>query len=65
MTYVLGTTDNLVRWYRFAFNEHTRPGDFTLLAELDLRLTPQFEDKETAKRAAQALGLRTWRYVRL
>lgn len=65
MTYVLATTETVVSWYSFHFNDSLRPGDFELLERLDLRKVPQFGDKETAKRAALALGLKTWMYVRL
>ena len=65
MTYVLSTTENVLRWYKFEFNEHTNPASFTLQTELELAVIPQFNDKETAAKAASALGLKTWRYVRL
>lgn len=65
MTYVLATTENVLRWYKFKFNERTSPDNFSLQIELDLSVIPQFGDKETAKKAAEALGLKTWRYVRL
>ena len=42
-----------------------REGAFTLEAELDLGVVPVFANKDDAKRAAQALGLTTWRYVRI
>jgi len=65
MTYVLATTENVLRWYSFVFNEDTGPDSFTLQEKLDLDVIPQFKDKETAAKAAAALGLKTWRYVRL
>nr|CUV30705.1 conserved protein of unknown function [Ralstonia solanacearum] len=65
MTYVLATTETVVSWYSFKYDNNLRPGDFELLERLDLRKVPQFGDKETAKRAAIALGLKTWIYVRL
>ena len=65
MTYVLATTENVLRWYRFEFNERTNPDSFALQLELDLAVIPQFKDKETAAKAAIALGLKTWRYVKL
>lgn len=64
MTYVLATTDSKVRWYKFQLSDKTKPGDFALIDELDLSLVPCFGDKETAKMAANAIGLKTWRYVR-
>ena len=65
MTYVLATTENTLRWYKFTFDERTNPESFSLQIELDLDVIPQFADKETAAKAASALGLKTWRYVRL
>jgi len=65
MSYVLGTTEHVVRWYKFKFRQELQPGEFELLTELDLRAVPKFGDKETAKEAALALGLKTWRYVRI
>lgn len=65
MSYVLATTENKVRWYSFEFGTQTKPGNFILLPQLDLNEVPLFGDKETAKRAAQALGLKTWRYVQI
>lgn len=65
MTYVLATTETVVSWYSFRFGPELKPGEYELLERLDLRRVPQFGDKETAKRAAQALGLKTWMYVRI
>lgn len=65
MTYVLATTETVVRWYCFRHSRDLKEGEFELLEHLDLRRVPQFGDKETAKSAAQALGLKTWMYVRL
>lgn len=70
MTYILATTESRVRWYVpkiqkvediFALKE----GDFNLIEELNLEMVPGFGNKETAKRVAIAIGLKTWRYVRL
>ena len=65
MSYVLATTHSKVQWYKFNFNESLKEGEFVLLQELDLSKVPCFGDKETAKLAAQALGLKTWRYVKI
>lgn len=65
MTYVLGTTENVVRYYKFAVASTTTAREFTLHTELDLTEIPVFTDKNSAKKAAIALGLKTWRYARL
>ena len=65
MAYVLGTTEDNVHWYAFKFAATLEEGQYELLDVLDLRRVPKFGDKQTAKDAAQALGLKTWRYVRL
>jgi len=65
VTYILATTDETVRWYKFRYNGDLEPGQFELLDKLELKQVPHFADKETAKLAAQALGLKTWRYVRI
>lgn len=65
MSYVLATPGNHVRWYQFAVSPLVQEGAYTLSVELDLGLVPNFADKAAAKRAAEALGLTTWRYVRV
>ncbi len=65
MSYVLATTETVIRWYRFDPRSNDRPISHELLATLDLNLIPQLPDKEAAKRAAEALGLSTWRYIKL
>ena len=65
MSYVLATTHNKVQWYEFKFDASIKEGDFILLDNLDLYEAPCFGDKETAKLAALALGLKTWRYVKI
>ena len=62
MSYFLATTETKVRWYKFSEWKH---GEFELIEQLDLRQVPAFGDKETAKRAALALGLKVWRYVKV
>ena len=64
MTYILATTEDTVRWYKFSYDENLEPGQFELLEKLDLKRVPYFGDKEMAKLAAQARGLKTWKYVR-
>lgn len=69
MTYVLATTESIVRWYAVKLNKlediyHLQPGDFELLDKLDIQLVPGFGNKATAKRVALAIGLKTWRYVK-
>jgi len=64
MAYVLATTETIVRWYYFD-SINIQPGVFTLRVELNLSLIIQHADKSSARNAAKALGLKTWRYVRL
>jgi hypothetical protein len=40
-------------------------GDFDLVDVLDLEVVPGFGHKDTAKRVAMAIGLTTWRYVKM
>lgn len=63
MSYVLATTEDLVRWYRFDIKEGPEAAAFTLQVELDLSVIPQFTDKKTAAKAAASIGLKTWRAV--
>jgi hypothetical protein len=65
MSYVLATTENIVRWYSFDFSKEVNDRSFKIIDKLDLNLVPQAGDKETAKLWAKAMGLKTWRYVRL
>lgn len=65
MAYLLATTENKVRWYKFSFGADTRPGEYELLDVLDLNQVPRLGDKQTAKLAALALGLKVWRYVKI
>ncbi|QNX28683.1 hypothetical protein IC791_21520 (plasmid) [Acinetobacter seifertii] len=67
MSYILATTEDKVRWYKY----DTKPlkigeiGKYELLDVLDLRQVVKWADKASAKSAAQALGLKTWRYVKI
>ena len=63
MGYILATTHKKVQWYKF--NAPAKEGEYELLKELDLDLVPEFSDKKTAQLVAAALGLKTWRYVKL
>ena len=65
MSYVLATTGDKIKWYKFQIGTFPKSGEFSLVDELDLRLVPVFGDKPTAKLAAQAIGLKTWRYVKI
>jgi hypothetical protein len=70
MSYVLATTETRVRWYVVAIDKvddilNLKVGEFQLADELNLSLVPGFGNKETAKRVAVALGLKTWRYVKI
>jgi hypothetical protein len=65
MSYVLATTERRLRWYQEM--EPKADGDlgFALHDILDLDLVSSWSDKESAKLAAQRMGLATWRYVKL
>lgn len=70
MAYVLATIGTKVQWYVVDTN---RPGgisafakgDFGLVDVLDLKVVPGFGNKDTAKKVAMAIGLTTWRYVKM
>lgn len=63
--YFLATTEQVVRWYKVPIIGRTEPGGYELLDKLDLTQIQGYGDKDTAKSVALALGLKTWRYVRL
>jgi len=65
MSYVLATTENVVRWYSFDLSKGVNETSFSIVDKLDLQLVPLAGDKETAKSWAKAMGLKTWRYVKL
>lgn len=70
MSFVLATTDSCVRWYAVKIHKiddihNLKTGDFDLLNELNLALVPGFGNKDTAKQVAMAVGLKTWRYVKI
>ena len=64
MSYVLATTESKVRWYKFSYGK-SKPGEQELVDVLDLHEVPVFGDRPTAKLAAQSIGLKTWRYVKI
>lgn len=69
-SFVLATTESLVRWYVFdaaaasAWREGDSTIEHTLSEVLDLRGRVLAGNKDTAKHWAKAMGLTTWRYVR-
>lgn len=65
MAYVLATTETVVRWYTFDTSAAEPRSTLALLPTLDLAKVPQLGDKATAREAAKALGLQTWRYVKV
>lgn len=65
MSYVLATTESKVRWYKFPLPVQPESPEFALVDRLDLHEVPCFGDKNSAKMAALALGLKTWRYVKV
>ncbi|ALY01432.1 hypothetical protein AABF64_002083 [Acinetobacter baumannii] len=67
MSYVLATTEEKVRWYKYDLKplKANEIGEYELLEVLDLRQVVKWADKASAKSAAQALGLKTWRYVKI
>ena len=70
MAFILATIDAKVRWYvvplkRVQDIQFLEPGQFTLLDQLDLEVVPGFGNKGTAKKVALAIGLTTWRYVKM
>ena len=66
-SFVLATTDDKVRWYAYEYNlgSDIQEGAYEIIGELDLSRVPQLGNRDTAKHAAKALGLSSWRYVKL
>lgn len=62
--WILGTTTNIVQWYRFTRGEGGKVSS-ELLPELDLQRVTVFSAKEDARATAERAGLKTWRYIRL
>jgi hypothetical protein len=70
IAYLLATIGTKVQWYVVDINRHGGlsgflKGDFYLADVLDLEVVSGFGDKDTAKRVAMAIGLTTWRYVKM
>lgn len=65
MSYVLATTENIVRWYKLDIDKNLPDGKFILIDVLDLNQVTMFANKEIAKNAAKSLGLKTFRYVEI
>lgn len=65
MSYVLATTGSVVKWYREVLDDQRKLIGHELHDVLDLGKTVCYADKDTAKAAAQAMGLKTWRYVKI
>ncbi|SEB17743.1 hypothetical protein SAMN02745729_1314 [Marinobacterium iners DSM 11526] len=62
-SYVLASTHEVVQWY--VFNPSRIQDGYHLIDKLDLRKVPHAGNKDTAKLWAQALGLKTYKYVRI
>lgn len=70
MAYLLATIGTKLQWYvvdigRRAGITGLQKGEFDLVDVLDLEVVPGFGDKNTAKKVAMAIGLTTWRYVKM
>lgn len=70
MAYLLATIGTKVQWYVVEIDSRAgiaslQKGAFDLADILDLELVPGFGDKNTAKKVAMAVGLATWRYVKM
>lgn len=65
VSYILATTEQRVRWYKFQFRNNVQSGEYELLDVLDLSQVELYGDKATAKLAALSIGLKTWRYVKI
>lgn len=64
MTYVLATTESTMRWYRIKTDKDGKVIGFELLDRLNQKRVTRFGNKATAKYAAMAVGLKTWRYMK-
>lgn len=70
MAYLLATIGTKVQWYVIDTMRHGGlsafvKGEYDLVDALDLEVVPGFGDKITAKKVAMAVGLTTWRYVKM
>jgi len=64
MSYVIATTEKIVRWYVFD-PKTVSETNFKLIDKLDLDQVALAGDKATAKLWAQEMGLKTCRYVKV
>jgi len=62
--YVLATTETIMRWYRCKTDKNGKVVGYELFDRLDQKRVSYFADKTSAKYAAIAMGLKTWRYVK-
>ena len=60
MTYLLATTEKKARWYAVTDHGVGTRWTYDLLEVLDLNRVDTWADKETARLAAQAMGLSSW-----
>ena len=70
MAYLLASIGTKVQWYVVDINNRAgisglQKGEFDLVEALDLDVVPGFGNKDTAKKVAIAIGLTTWRYVKM
>jgi hypothetical protein len=65
LSYVLGTTDTVVRFYKIGQPLGTASVNVELLDRLDTSEVTTFGNKESAKEAAIGIGLKTWRYIKI
>jgi len=70
MAYLLATLGTKVQRYVVDITRHGDlsafvKGEYDLVDVLDLELVAGFGDKATTKRVALAIGLATWRYVKM
>jgi hypothetical protein len=54
-----------LQWYYFPIDQGAEPYRSELKTELLLNKPPHFNDEKTAKEHAIALGLNSWRHVKL
>lgn len=65
MTYIIGTTQRTVRWYRFMpAQDETAQVQHELLEVLDLSKVTQFASRSEAKNCLSRSSLRTFRYLK-
>jgi hypothetical protein len=64
MSYVLGTRENVVRFYQI-IQDGSGTNKMVLLDRLDTHQVTTFGDKKAARQAALSIGLKTWRYIKI